>query len=138
MRVVVDTNTLISAFLFPASVPGQCIHDQPAKFELLASEQTRDEFLRVLRYPKFDKYISDLIRLQAEEYFLEGLILVDIISKIQDCRDPHDNKFLELAIDGKADLIITGDKDLLTLHPYKNIPIITPKEFLEIISTKLK
>ena len=50
--------------------------------------------------------------------------------EITECRDPKDNKFLELAVAGKADCIVTGDKDLLELHPFRNIRIITPKEFL--------
>ena len=50
--------------------------------------------------------------------------------EITECRDPKDNKFLELAVAGKADCIVTGDKDLLVLHPFRNIRIITPKEFL--------
>jgi putative PIN family toxin of toxin-antitoxin system len=49
------------------------------------------------------------------------------------CRDPNDNKFLELAVDGLADYIVGGDKDLLILHPFRDIPIVTPAEFLELL-----
>jgi putative PIN family toxin of toxin-antitoxin system len=52
-------------------------------------------------------------------------------TEITECRDPKDNKFLELAIAGNAECIVTGDKDLLELNPFRNIQIITPKEFLD-------
>ena len=55
---------------------------------------------------------------------------VEIIRKIKACLDPKDNKFLELAVNGPAEVIITGDKDLLILHPYQSIPIITPAHYL--------
>ena len=62
--------------------------------------------------------------IEKEALFIEPVV------KISECRDPKDNKFLELAVAGKADCIVTGDKDLLELHPFRNIRIITPKEFL--------
>jgi putative PIN family toxin of toxin-antitoxin system len=55
---------------------------------------------------------------------------VEVTSLVSNCRDPKDNKFLELAIDGKATSIVTGDKDLLVLHPFRNINIVTPGAFL--------
>lgn len=58
---------------------------------------------------------------------------IDIIEEIKECRDEKDNKFLELAISGNADFIITGDNDLLVLNPFRTIQIITPKSFLEFI-----
>jgi putative PIN family toxin of toxin-antitoxin system len=53
---------------------------------------------------------------------------------ISECRDPKDNKFLELAVCGKADFIISGDEDLLVLNPFRNIQMITPDSFLKIHS----
>lgn len=50
---------------------------------------------------------------------------------VNDCRDPKDNKFLEIAISGNADCIVSGDKDLMVLHPYRGISILTPMQFLE-------
>ncbi len=58
-------------------------------------------------------------------------MFIEPIEKISICRDPKDNMYLEIAIAGKADLIITGDSDLLVLHPFCNIPVITPKMFLD-------
>jgi putative PIN family toxin of toxin-antitoxin system len=69
--------------------------------------------------------------------FLQAFLInakqVPVTSIIADCRDPKDNKFLELAIDGNADYIITGDPDLLILHPYRGISIVTPAQFLSIL-----
>jgi uncharacterized protein len=56
--------------------------------------------------------------------------LIKIQEKIEECRDPKDNKFLELAIDGKATEIVSGDQDLLILHPFRGIPIVTVSQFL--------
>jgi len=58
-------------------------------------------------------------------------LLIEIEETIIECRDAKDNKFLELAISGKASAIITGDKDLLVLHPFRGIPIITVSQFLD-------
>jgi predicted nucleic acid-binding protein len=59
---------------------------------------------------------------------------VKIASKINDCRDPSDNKFLELAVDGAAAGLVSGDADLLQLNPYRGLQIITPRQFLEIFA----
>lgn len=61
---------------------------------------------------------------------------ITVTSIITDCRDPKNNKFLELAIDGNADYIITSDPDLLILHPYLGISIVTPAQFLSIITAE--
>lgn len=57
--------------------------------------------------------------------------LVDINEKIKECRDPKDDKFLELAVSGKADFIISGDGDLQVLNPFRKIKIVSPREFLD-------
>ena len=56
--------------------------------------------------------------------------LVEVTNSITDCRDPKDNKFLELAVSDNATHIITGDSDLLTLHPFRGIVIVTPEDFV--------
>jgi len=136
MRIVVDTNTLISATLFPHSIPGKCIHLYRNHLTILASAETIAEFAKVIRYSKFDKYLTDDERDNAIKQLTRSVIIVETKTNIQDCRDPDDNKFLELAIDGKADIVISGDKDLLHLHPFQNIPIISPTAFFNIISSK--
>ncbi|WP_017295323.1 putative toxin-antitoxin system toxin component, PIN family [Geminocystis herdmanii] len=92
------------------------------------------ELIDVLSRQKFDRYLSRDIR----EDFLAGLSveaeIIEINEKIEICRDSNDNKFLELAVNGNATHIITGDKDLLELHPFQGIPVLTPRQFLQFIA----
>lgn len=129
---VIDTNTLISAFLLPNSTSRKAIDKAIAQGIIVISNETINEFSDTFIRPKFDQYISLDLRLEIiEEFkFLSKLIKpkVSIIA----CRDPKDNKFLELAVSAKASYIITGDEDLLVLHPFKNISILTASTFLTI------
>ncbi len=63
--------------------------------------------------------------------YLEAGKTIEVTDFVADCRDPKDNKFLELALSGMADFIITGDTDLLSLHPWRGIAILSPAEYLE-------
>ncbi len=87
---------------------------------------------------KFDAYVSVFDRQKSlKQFFSPSLAtFVDITSNITDCRDPKDNKFLELAIDGKADYIVSGDKDLLVLNPYRNMPILNANDFLSLLNNE--
>jgi putative PIN family toxin of toxin-antitoxin system len=130
MRTVIDTGVAVSAVLRPHSVPRQAFDAALARGNVLVSEATVAELDEVLRRPKVNKYVS----LEEREDFLAALVQVaeqvDVKEIVYDCRDPKDNKFLELAVDGKASHIITGDEDLLVLHPYRGIAIVTPKALL--------
>jgi putative PIN family toxin of toxin-antitoxin system len=88
------------------------------------------ELADVLARPKFDAYAS----LEDRQQFLRllGRIaeMVPVVHTIRICRDPRDDKFLELAVNGEADLLVTGDGDLLALHPFRGIPIITPAAYV--------
>jgi putative PIN family toxin of toxin-antitoxin system len=94
------------------------------------SDATLDELADVLARPKFDPYVT----LEERQGFLQRLLRiaerVPILQQIQACRDPRDDKFLEVAINGEADMIITGDGDLLALHPFMGMPILTPLDYL--------
>jgi putative PIN family toxin of toxin-antitoxin system len=81
--------------------------------------------------PKFDKYISSEKRIEAINAFEKIGQLIRVSVSIDLCRDPKDNKFLELAVDSGAGCIITGDKDLLVLNPFETIPILTAADFLK-------
>ncbi len=81
---------------------------------------------------KFDAYVSRALRLEFFKTFVLRSEMVITTTQITDCRDQKDNKFLELAIDGNANYIVTGDKDLLILNPFQNIPILTAREFLNL------
>jgi len=127
---VIDTNTLISAFLFRYSNPRKAFEKAIKKGKVSASLKTFEEFNEVLLRSKFDKYISREEKLLALKYFRELSIFIEISEMITDCRDPNDNKFLELAISANASCIITGDKDLLVLHPFRGIPILNAVDFI--------
>lgn len=129
-RVVVDNNALVSRLLIPESVPGRAVRKAVDEAQLLVSEATLEELADVLARAKFDPYVS--IADRQEFIRLLGRIaeLVPITYRMQACRDPRDDKFLELAINGRADLIVTGDRDLLELNPFRDVPIITPAEYL--------
>lgn len=128
---VVDTNTLISANLLPGSVSRKA-YDKVREIGIAVySNATLTEFSATLIRSKFDKYLSIEKRVAELNAFERTGQLIAVSTKIDICRDPKDNKFLELAIEAGAACIITGDKDLLVLNPFKDIPILTPAEFLE-------
>jgi len=84
----------------------------------------------VLSRSKFDPYITAAERQQFIRLLGRIAELVTITQTIQACRDPRDDKILEVAVNGRADLIVTGDSDLLQLHPFRGIPVITPTDYL--------
>jgi putative PIN family toxin of toxin-antitoxin system len=130
-RYVFDTNTMISAFLFEEGTTGRALKLALETGQVLLSLELAEELAEVLHRKKFDRYLRQELR----EEFLAGiirestLVRVDVI--IRECRDPRDDKFLELAVSGKASHLVTGDRDLLALHPFRGISILTPREFLD-------
>lgn len=130
-RWVIDTNTLISRLLLSHSVPAQAVTKALQHGDLLVSDATLEELAEVLERPKFDKYLSSEERRTFFTLLSRVAIRVEILRPILACRDPKDDKFLSVAVSGNADAIITGDEDLLELHPFLGIPIWTPKAFLE-------
>ncbi|MFZ1799467.1 MAG: putative toxin-antitoxin system toxin component, PIN family [Chitinophagaceae bacterium] len=127
---VFDTNVLISAFLFKFSNPRIALEIAFANGKLTASLETYNEFKEVFLRSKFDKYISIEERLLSIEDFQQRIHLTELSETITTCRDPKDNKFLELAISANATCIITGDNDLLMLHPFRDIPILNVVDFI--------
>lgn len=129
-RFVVDNNILVSALLVKNSAPFQVISKIEKRGVILYSEETLLELNQVLSRKKFIKYFA----IEEKQAFIFKLLekaeLVEIEESINICRDPKDDKFLELAVSGKADFIITGDQDLLVLNPFRNIEIITANDFL--------
>jgi putative PIN family toxin of toxin-antitoxin system len=130
-RVVVDTNVLISRLLAADSVPGQAVRAARREGRLLVSEATMNELAEVLSRAKLDRYIS----LEDRKQFLRQLAriaeFVPIIQLVRECRDPKDGKFLEVALNGQADLILTGDADLLGMNPWRGIEILWPTTYVE-------
>ena len=130
LRVVMDTSVVVSAALLPHSRPGQALDYAIEQRAVLLSAATFAELVEVLWRPRFDRYLSDARRRELLNDLERAANRVAITHRITACRDPKDDKFLELAVSGNASHIITGDNDLLALHPFRNIPIITPAAFL--------
>jgi uncharacterized protein len=130
-RAVVDTNTFVSAALRFGSIPSQAVEKAFRSGTVLRSIDTWEELEDVLLRGKFERYQALQVRRRYIEYFGAGLETVSVHTKINVCRHPKDDKFLELAVNGRADVLITGDKDLLVLHPFQGIAIVTPGTYLE-------
>ncbi|MBN1454261.1 MAG: putative toxin-antitoxin system toxin component, PIN family [Anaerolineales bacterium] len=133
MRAVVDTGVLVSGLIRPQGTIGEVLRAlRDGRFVIIYTTPTVVEIIDVLGRPSFRaKYhiqpddvtaLVNLIRLRGE------LVLPQIT--VTDCRDPKDNKFLEAAVASNADAIVTGDSDLLELHPFQGIPILRPAEFI--------
>jgi putative PIN family toxin of toxin-antitoxin system len=131
-KFVFDTNTFISASLIEGSVNELALDKAFKTGKVIVSEEGFAEFTEVLFRKKFDKYFTDSRRLQVLQKLERDTLICKVKITITSCRDPKDNKFLELAVSANATALITGDKDLLILHPFQNIPIITPADFLKL------
>lgn len=128
---VIDTNTLVSAFLSEYSKPTLAYEKAKRIGNLSVSIETYDEFCDVFVREKFDKFISLETRLEIIDEYRGIAIFSEISEIITVCRDPKDDKFLELAVSANASCIISGDKDLLALHPFRGIPILNAVDFLD-------
>ena len=130
MRIVIDTNIFVSAVLKINSLPFFVVRWIDRHGGLLRSAVTEQEILNVLARPRIaavtiPSFLKDLAKLLARAE------LMTITERIAACRDPTDDKFLELAVSGHADLIVSGDMDLLTLNPFREIRIIPPAVFVQ-------
>ncbi len=133
MRVVVDTGVLVSALIRRQGTTGDVLKALwDGRFILVYSTDILVEIVEVLGRSAFrTKYhiepddisaLINLVRLRGELVAPQGMIHA--------CRDPKDDKFLEAAVTGKVDCLVSGDADLLELAPYEGIPILRPAEFL--------
>ncbi len=128
---ICDTNLLVSATLFPNSVPGQALDKASEEYVLAVSIDTLAELFEVLKRSKFDKHIDLETRMQFFEAYEKRSLMIEITHAVQDCRDPKDDKFLNLSLSASARYLVTGDPDLLELHPYYETHILSPAEFLK-------
>jgi putative PIN family toxin of toxin-antitoxin system len=139
MRAVVDTNILVRAIIKPLGTVGPVLSRlRDNHYTLLYAQSLLAELVDVLNRPRIrDKYgLSDediktviaLILLRGEAVMPQR--------RIEICRDPKDDKLLEVAVAGSADVIVSGDEDLLVPNPFENIPIITPRTFLEMLNNR--
>ena len=130
IRVVLDTNVLVSALLFSGELARIATDWKSGAFVPVFSRETFDEFRKVLAYPKFDLTAQEIVSL-IEDEVLPFCEVVDVAMATRGvCRDPADDQFLACAAAATADCIVSGDRDLLDLAQYEGIKIITPSEFL--------
>jgi len=127
-RVIIDTNIWVS-FLIGKMLSGldDLIIDN--RVQLLLSDELLEELNDVLHRPKFQKYFSvDMIN-ELISLMLGKIEMVEIKETFDVCRDPKDNFLLDLCLSGKADYLVTGDEDLLSLNPFKETQIIDYNSF---------
>ena len=135
IRVVVDTNILVSVALPESRL--QILADgwQKRRFRLLISAEIFDEYLRVLTYPKFNLSSADIKRILEKE-LLPYTEMVKVTTQVNVIvKDPSDNKFLACAVDGHANFIVSGDQHLLSVGQFHHIPILTARQLLEKLSS---
>ena len=132
-RYVFDTNAIISALLFTTSVTGQAFTRSLDNGTVLISQPLVEELNDVLGRDKFNRYVKR----EERERFIDALVreleLVEITEVVQGCRDPKDDQILELAVNGNASWVVTGDNDLLVLNPFRGIQIVSPARLLELL-----
>ncbi len=132
MRLILDTNLWIS-FLISSNYEklDELLFNQKCK--LLFSQELLEEFAAVAKRPKLRRYISKDELEDILETIDEVAEFVNVSSVMTECRDPKDNFLLSLAVDGKADYLLTGDKDLLELKKIEDTEIRTISEFFDIV-----
>ena len=129
-RYVFGTNTLVSAALFEKGKPGRAFRYALRNGTVLLSQPALDELDDVLARDDFDDYVSLEDRADFIERFVRRSQFADPTEQVEACRDSDDDKFLELALSERAACIVSGDKDLLALHPFRGVPIMRAADFL--------
>jgi uncharacterized protein len=128
MRLVVDTNVFVSAALTELSWSGMVVRWLDKYGGLLKTTATEQEVFEVLQRPRIAPKIAPFFFDNLRSMFAAAE-LVTITERVAACRDPKDDKFLELALNGQAVVIVSGDADLPVLDTFRGIPIITPAAF---------
>jgi putative PIN family toxin of toxin-antitoxin system len=134
-RVVFDTSTLVSAALRVGSAPHQALKQAISLGEVYVSAATLSELAQVLLRPKFDRYQArdvrqafvDLVRALAVQVPVSAEEVTNVLPA---CRDPKDDPFLALVLACDADVLVSSDADLLVLHPWRAVPVLTPGAYL--------
>ena len=132
MIVVFDASAFISAALKADSIPERALFralNEPGR--LILSTAVEEEYREVIFRPKFDRFVS----VERRQLILDTVILaaerVEPSETVNECRDPKDDKYLALAVSGRADCIVSGDiRHLLRMHPWRGISILSPKDYL--------
>jgi putative PIN family toxin of toxin-antitoxin system len=121
----------VSRLFFRNSVAAQAVRKAMDSSQLIVSAATLQELESVLSRQKFAIYLSLSDRLQFFHLLRRTATYIAPVPEIAACRDPKDDKFLSLALTGRASTICSGDADLLVLHPFRQIEILTPRQYLD-------
>lgn len=138
LRVVLDANVFVSAYIRPEGPPGQIIERfvRNGAFEVVLSEPIVEEVLQSLAYPKVQKAARS--KTDPELWFEDIVVLSQLVGGDVEvapvCGDPDDDKYVAAAIEGRAAFVVTGDPDLLTLGEHEGIRIITPRALLDLLN----
>ena len=121
---VFDTNVLVSALFDVSGIPGQALLKARSSGILVISDEVAAEYIAVFSRKKFDKYLPVSYRFAFIENIISNALPVPVETKIVACRDPKDDKFLSLAFAAKSVCIVSGDADLLAMHPFQDVKIL--------------
>jgi uncharacterized protein len=129
--IVIDASSVIGAALNPSGIPRRALIHAQTNDRLAMSATVAMEIRSVLRRPKF----AHLLPPHRQSEFT-GMLFTEVhwfepTTQVFDCRDPKDNKYLELVLAANASALISSDMDLLSLHPWRGIPILRPAEYLQ-------
>lgn len=120
----------MSAALNPGGVPRRALAAARSRGTLALSGAVYREIAEVLARGKFARVLTEDRRHEALELLSAAAFWVEPAVAVRDCRDGKDNRYLELALPAAADVIVSGDEDLLVLHPWRGIPVLRPAMFL--------
>lgn len=137
-RIVFDTSTLVSAALRLGSTPHKALAQALMTGEVCVSASTLLELEQVLMRSKFDRYQTAGVRDAFVALVRKHAVLVSVSAADESdvtppCRDPKDNQFLALLLACEANVLVSSDADLLVLHPWRGVPIVTPGDFLGMV-----
>lgn len=128
-KVVFDTSSLLAVCIYPDREPARIFRLALLHLELVATPQTLAELAQVIGRPKFDTWRPHQVRMVWLQHYAANVVEYQPVSQVTDCRDPKDNKFLDAALTASAEVIVCSDKDLLVLHPYRNIDVLNLQDF---------
>ena len=138
MRAVFDANIYVSAALTPKGIPGRLLMLFLAKdppFELVLSPAIESELTRAFDYPRVRRHLKAPVAGWLEDLALLADVVEDSSLEERASDDPDDDKYLATALAGRADVVVTGDKDLLRLEDYRGVRILSPRQFLELVES---
>ncbi len=130
-RFVLDTNVLVDALCFSRSFGRRAFGRAKRIGAIALSPAALAEFVEVMRRPRLRRYVTEEELQAFVDFLTEAAVPIAPTERIVACRDPKDDKFLELAWAAKAAAILSRDDDLLALHPFRGIDILTPQSFVE-------